>query len=75
MCLESNKSFCWPSGTTGRNGVRMNKQTIQFAVNQSDGILKRVSKSYIAHPDIKFSGKGIKWYKDKLRRQYSNKNG
>lgn len=52
----------------------MNKQTIEFAVQRTDNIVTRIGRSYISHPEIKFSGGHIKWYEDKPNQQCSNKN-
>lgn len=43
----------------------MNKQTIEFAVQKTNNIVTRIGRSYISHPEIKFSGGHIKWYEDK----------
>lgn len=53
----------------------MNKQTIEFAVQRTDNIVTRIGRSYMSHPEIKFSGGTIKWYEDKPKQQHSNKNG
>lgn len=52
----------------------MDKQTIEFAVQRTDNIVTRIGRSYISHPEIKFSGCHIKWYEDKPNQQCSNKN-
>lgn len=43
----------------------MQTQTIQFAVEAKDGIVKRIGKSTIYQPKASNNGKGIRWYKDK----------
>lgn len=53
----------------------MNKQTIEFAVQKTNNIVTRIGRSYISHPEIKFSGGHIKWYEDKPKQQHSNTNG
>lgn len=53
----------------------MNKQIIEFAVKKTDNIVTRIGKSHISHPEIHFSGGGIKWHEDRPRQQHSNKNG
>ena len=53
----------------------MNKQTILFSVQEIDNTVTRIGRSYITHPEIKFSGGHIKWYEDKPNPQCSNKNG
>ncbi len=63
------KSVGWEEGNTD-----MNKQTIEFAVQRTDNIVTRIGRSYISHPEIKFSGGHIKWYEDKPNQQCSNKN-
>lgn len=62
-------SVRWKEGNTD-----MNKQTIEFAVQRTDNIVTRIGRSYISHPEIKFSGGHIKWYEDKPNQQCSNKN-
>lgn len=53
----------------------MDKQTIGFAVEKLDNIVTRIGRSYILHPEIKFSGGHIKWYEDKPEQQHGNTNG
>lgn len=53
----------------------MDKQTVEFAVKKSNNIVTKIGKSYILHPEIHFSSGSIKWYEDKPKQQYSNKNG
>lgn len=53
----------------------MNKQTIEFAVQRTDNIVTKISRSYISYPEIKFSDCHIKWYEDKPGQQQSNTNG
>ncbi len=53
----------------------MKKQAIEFAVQKADSIVTRIGRSYMSHPEIKFSGGTIKWYEDKPKQQHSNKNG
>ena len=51
----------------------MNKQTITFSVQEIDNTVTRIGRSYITHPEIKFSGGHIKWYEDKLKQKHSDK--
>lgn len=53
----------------------MDKQTIEFSVKKTDNIVTSIGRSYILHPEIRFSDGSIKWYEDKPKQQYSNKNG
>ena len=53
----------------------MDKQTIEFSVKKADNIVNQIGRSHISHPEIHFSGGSIKWYKDRLRQEHSNKNG
>lgn len=53
----------------------MNKQTITFAVQETDNTVNQIGRSYIIHPEIKFSGGSIKWYEDKLKQKHSDKKG
>lgn len=53
----------------------MDKQTIEFSVEKSDSILTRTGKSYILHPEIRFSGGSIRWHQDRTKQQHGNKNG
>lgn len=53
----------------------MDKQTIEFSVKKSNNIVTSIGRSYISHPEIRFSGGNVKWYEDKLKQQVSNKNG
>lgn len=53
----------------------MDKQTITFAVQETDNVDTKIGRSYMTHPEIKFSGGSIKWYEDKLKQKYSDKKG
>ncbi len=53
----------------------MHEQTIEFAVQKTGGIVTRIGRAYIPHPEIKFSGGSIKWYEDKTKQQHASKNG
>lgn len=55
--------------------INVDKQTIEFSVKKSNNIVTSIGKSYISHPEIRFSGGNVKWYEDKLKQQVSNKNG
>lgn len=45
----------------------MVKQSIAFPVIEKDGIVTCIGKSYVSHPEIRFSGESIKWYEDKKK--------
>lgn len=45
----------------------MQTQTTQFAVETKNGVVKRIGKSTIYQPKASNKGKGIRWYKDKLK--------
>lgn len=53
----------------------MNKQTITFAVQETDNTVTVIGRSYIIQPQIHFSGDTVKWYEDRLKQKCSNKNG
>lgn len=42
----------------------MQKQTVEFAVETKNGIVKRIGKSSIYQPKTNYSGKGTKWFDD-----------
>lgn len=42
----------------------MDKQTLEFAVETKDGVIKRIGKSVIEQPEIKFKGGEVKWFDD-----------
>ena len=44
----------------------MNTQRADFAVTTKDGVVKNVGRTYIEQPEIKWNGKGIKWFDDSL---------
>ena len=48
---------------------RMQKQTIQFAVQSNNGVVQRVGKSTILQPKTNFKGGSIKWYEDKPKQK------
>lgn len=45
-------------------GIRMQKQTIEFAVQTSNGVVQKVGKSSILQPKTNYTGKGTKWFDD-----------
>lgn len=47
----------------------MKKQTIEFAVETKDGVVKRSGKSAILQPQTNFKGGSVKWYEDKLKKE------
>jgi len=48
---------------------RMQKQTIQFAVQSKDGVIQRVGKSTILQPKPNFKGDSVKWLPDKPKQK------
>ena len=42
----------------------MQKQTIEFAVQTSNGVVQKVGKSSILQPKTNYTGKGTKWFDD-----------
>ena len=52
----------------------MNKQTIAFAVQKKDSIITKIGRSYIRHPEIKFTGGGVKWCGDRPKQPCGNAN-
>lgn len=47
----------------------MKKQTIQFAVETKDNIIKNVGRSSILQPRTNYKNNGgIKWYEDKPKK-------
>lgn len=47
----------------------MKKQTIQFAVQTKDHVVKKVGRSTILQPKTNFGGGYIRWYKDKPKKK------
>ena len=45
----------------------MKKQTVSFAVVTKNKVVTTVGKAVIAESKIRFNGKGIRWYEDKLK--------
>lgn len=43
------------------------KQDIQFAIVIKDGEVKRIGRSYIEHPAIRYDGRKTKWFDDAPR--------
>lgn len=43
------------------------KQIVTFPVIAKEGIVTKIGKSYITHPEIRFNGNGIKWYENKMK--------
>ena len=46
----------------------MKKQTIEFAVKKTDGVVQ-VGKSAILQPKTNFKGNSVKWYKDRAKKK------
>ena len=42
----------------------MQKQTVSFAVENRNGVVTNIGKSFIETPAIKFNGGSIKWFDD-----------
>ena len=57
-----------------RRIIYMNKQTIAFAVQKKDSIVTKIGRSYIRHPEIKFTGSGVKWCGDRPKQPCGNAN-
>lgn len=53
----------------------MYKQTIKFRINKIDNVVTKIERSYMTHPEIKFSGGSIKWYEDRPKQKHSDKKG
>ncbi len=47
--------------------MEQQKQCYEFYIDKKDGIVTRIGKGSIKHPEIKFGGGSIKWYEDKIR--------
>lgn len=45
----------------------MIKQDIQFAVVVKNGEVKRIGRSFIEHPPIRYDGRKTKWFDDASR--------
>lgn len=42
----------------------MQKQTVEFAVKKTNGVVQKVGKSEMLQPKTDFKGKGVKWLDD-----------
>lgn len=42
----------------------MKKQTIEFAVEEKNGVVQKVGKSEMLQPKTDFKGKGVNWLDD-----------
>lgn len=49
----------------------MDKQMVSFAVETENGIVKRIGRSVIAVPEVKFRGGKVKWLEDKYKKAKS----
>ena len=49
----------------------MDKQMVSFAVETENGIVKRIDRSVIAVPKVKFRGGKVKWLEDKYKKAKS----
>lgn len=47
----------------------MQAQTIQFAVQSTNGVIEKVGKSTIYQPKTNFKGGKIRWYEDKPKQK------
>jgi hypothetical protein len=52
--------------------MRMQKQTVEFAIEQKQGVVTRIGKSVITMPkvaddSVRSARKPMKWYKDKRK--------
>ena len=60
----------WQSGEQRmdcKGGGFMDKQMVSFAVETENGIVKRIGRSVIAVPEVKFRGGEVKWLEDKYK--------
>ena len=50
----------------------MQKQTVSFAVENRNGVVTNIGKSFIETPPIKFNGGTIKWFDDSqlIKKEY-----
>ena len=54
----------------------MQKQTVSFAVEQHNGVVTSIGKSFIETPPIRFNGGAIKWFDDsQLIKKNTNRKG
>lgn len=51
----------------------MDKQMISFAVETENGVVKRIGRSFIAVPEVKFRGGEVKWLEDKYKEAKSGR--
>lgn len=49
----------------------MDKQMVSFAVETENGIVKRIGRSVIAVPEVKFRDGKVKWLEDKYKKAKS----
>lgn len=45
----------------------MDKQIVSFAVETGNGVVKRIGRSVIAVPEVRFQGGEVKWLEDKCK--------
>lgn len=45
----------------------MDKQVVSFAVETENGIVKRIGRSVIAVPEVRFRGGEVKWLEDRYK--------
>lgn len=50
----------------------MNKQSVTTAVKIRDGVVVRTGKGSIYQPVTHFQGGSVKWYGDKVKKQFIN---
>lgn len=43
----------------------MNRQTVEFAVTQNNGVINKIGRTSILQPKTNFKGGSIKWYEDR----------
>lgn len=55
-----------PSNQGGNK--RMQKQTIQFAVESKNGVVEKIGKSTILQSETNFKGGSVRWYDNKLKK-------
>ena len=47
----------------------MQKQTVEFATTQKNGVITRIGRTGINQPKTNFKGGTIKWYPDKPKQK------
>lgn len=50
-----------------KGGIKTMRQEIELAVVVQNGVIQKIGVSQVMQPQIRFNGKGIRWFPDQMK--------